>query len=83
MPAKKKSKSPLGNFEATMNELESLVETMESGELSLEESLEHFERGVKQVRTCQQALDEAEQKVKILMKEAGSEQLADFDAENE
>ena len=83
MPAKKKSKSPLGNFEDTMNELETLVEAMESGELSLEESLEHFERGIKQVRTCQKALDEAEQKVKILVQEAGGEQLADFDPETE
>ena len=83
MPTKKKTKSPLGNFEDTMSELETLVEAMESGELSLEESLEHFERGIKQVRTCQKALDEAEQKVKILLQEAGGEQLADFEPETE
>lgn len=62
-----------------MNELESLVEAMESGELTLEESLEHFERGIKQIRTCQKTLDDAEQKVKILLNDANGKQLADFD----
>ena len=62
-------------------DLETLVEAMESGELSLEESLQHFEHGIKQVRTCQKALEEAEQKVKILMNDAKDEQLTDFDPE--
>jgi exodeoxyribonuclease VII small subunit len=53
-------------FEQAMAELESLVETMEQGELSLEESLKSFERGVLLTRTCQQALKEAEQKIQIL-----------------
>jgi exodeoxyribonuclease VII small subunit len=83
MAVKRKSKPSLGNFEASMDELESLVTAMESGELTLEESLEHFERGIKQVRSCQKALDEAEQKVKILMKESGEDQIVDFDADNE
>jgi len=64
-----------------MNELESLVEAMESGDLTLEESLQHFERGIKQVRGCQKALDEAEQKVKILLKDSEGGQLQDFDPE--
>jgi exodeoxyribonuclease VII small subunit len=83
MAVKKKSKPSLGNFEASMDELESLVARMESGELTLEESLEYFERGIKQVRDCQKALDEAEQKVKILLKESGEEQLADFEPDKE
>lgn len=65
-----------------MGDLESLVEAMESGELTLEESLKHFERGIKQVRACQKTLDEAEQKVKILMQDAKGEQLTDFEADN-
>ena len=83
MAVKKKSKPSLGNFEASMEELESLVAAMESGELTLEESLEHFERGIRQVRNCQKALDEAEQKVQILLKESGEQQLADFEPDNE
>jgi len=61
---KASSKTP--PFEQALAELESLVETMEQGELSLEESLKSFERGVLLTRTCQQALKEAEQKIQIL-----------------
>ena len=61
---KASSKKP--SFEQALNELETLVETMEQGELSLEESLKSFERGVVLTRTCQQALKEAEQKIQIL-----------------
>jgi exodeoxyribonuclease VII small subunit len=61
---KASSKKP--SFEQALAELESLVETMEQGELSLEESLKSFERGVLLTRTCQQALKEAEQKIQIL-----------------
>jgi len=78
-PPEKKTKQPTDNFEKSMDELESLVETMESGELTLEASLEHFEQGIKKVRQCQKALDEAEQKVKILLDDAEEGQLAEFD----
>ena len=53
-------------FEEALSELEALVEVFEKGELSLEESLKSFERGVELTRTCQQALKEAEQKIEIL-----------------
>ncbi len=53
-------------FEATLHELESLVEQMEQGELPLEESLKAFERGIELTRACQTSLDQAEQKVEIL-----------------
>ena len=66
-----------------MGELETLVETMESGELTLKESLSHFEKGIKQVRSCQKALDDAEQQVKILLKDADGEQLTDFDQDKQ
>ena len=58
--AKKISKNP--DFEASLKELETLVESMEQGDLSLEESLGHFERGVQLSRACQQALKTAEQR---------------------
>ena len=70
------------NFEKALKELEALVEKMESGDLSLEESLKHFERGVALTRNCQQALAEAEQKVQILMTQNGKEQLQDFSADD-
>ncbi len=54
------------DLEKSLQELESIVETLEDGELSLEESLKHFEKGVKLSRECQTALKDAEQKVKIL-----------------
>ncbi len=59
------------NFEETLQELETLVEKMEQGELSLEESLKAFERGIELTHTCQKALDEAEQKVEILSRKGG------------
>lgn len=54
------------SFEASLAELEGLVERMESGDLSLDESLHAFERGIVLTRDCQQALQAAEQRVEIL-----------------
>ncbi len=54
------------SFEESLDELEGLVERMESGELSLEESLSAFERGIALTLSCQKALQAAEQKVEIL-----------------
>ena len=60
----KKQKEP--SFEETLSELENLVETLEKGELSLDESLQSFERGIELTRSCKQVLEAAEQKVQIL-----------------
>lgn len=70
------------NFEKTLAELEQLVQTMEKGDLSLEESLKHFERGIVLTKTCQQALSEAEQKVSILLGKEGNSELEDFNPDN-
>ena len=59
-----------------------LVETLERGELSLEESLKTFERGVELTRTCQQALQEAEQKVEILSGKEADADLEPFDSDH-
>ena len=67
------------SFETALEELESLVERMETGELSLEESLAAFERGVKLTRHCQSSLKAAELKVKVLT-ESGD--LEDLDIES-
>lgn len=66
------------DFEKSLQELESLVERLEAGDLSLEESLKDFERGVALTRACQKALAEAEQKVQILLNEQGKEKLQSF-----
>jgi exodeoxyribonuclease VII small subunit len=49
------------NFEESLANLESLVEAMEAGDLSLEEALKAFEQGIRLTRECQQALEQAEQ----------------------
>ncbi|WP_031432933.1 exodeoxyribonuclease VII small subunit [Methylomarinum vadi] len=68
-------------FENSMEELEQLVEQMEKGDISLEESLQSFERGIKLTRTCQKALQEAEQKVQILLEKDGKQTLEPFNDE--
>ena len=66
------------DFEHSLATLESLVERMESGELSLEDSLSAFEQGIQLTKSCQQALKDAEQRVRILIEQNGSETLKDF-----
>ena len=76
--AKRKTPKTI-DFEKALDELETLVERMEQGESSLEESLKDFERGIELTRSCQAALAEAEQKVQILLKKDG--EPVDFDAD--
>ena len=75
----RKTKQDQIDFEKSLEELEGLVEHLEKGEGTLEDSLKSFERGVELTRTCQKALDEAELKVKIL---ADGKQLEDFGSVN-
>ena len=56
------------DFEASLKTLEGLVEQMERGDLSLEQSLQCFEQGIRLTRECQKALGEAEQRVEILLR---------------
>lgn len=58
--------SAVADFEASLDQLESLVEKMEHGEMSLEESLAAYERGVGLYRRCQTALEQAELRVRLL-----------------
>ena len=64
-------------FETALKELETLVEQMENGDLSLDESLKAFERGIKLTRQCQQALQQAELKVQTLTAEGDLEDMLD------
>jgi exodeoxyribonuclease VII small subunit len=56
-------------FETALDELERVVEMLESGELSLEESLAAFEQGIKLVKHCSQKLGEIERKIELLTKD--------------
>ncbi len=58
---------PVADFESSLAELETLVARMEQGELSLDDSLGAFERGIALFKRCQQALDQAELKVRLLL----------------
>ena len=69
------------DFEQALQDLEELVTAMEEGELTLEESLKAFEKGVKLTRECQSALKNAEQKVQVLMNDNGDTQELDFKEE--
>ncbi|MCD9005396.1 exodeoxyribonuclease VII small subunit [Luteimonas sp. XNQY3] len=70
--------SPVADFENALTQLETLVERMEGGELSLEESLGAYERGVSLYRRCQQALEDAELRVKLLSDPASPERAQPF-----
>jgi exodeoxyribonuclease VII small subunit len=71
MPAKKVT------FEQQIESLEAIVEKLEDGDLSLEDSLAHYEKGIKLTKECQKLLDKAQQKVSIL----NEDNLEDFDAD--
>lgn len=81
--ARATKKTQAFNFEKSLAELEELVERMEQGELSLEQSLKDFERGVGLIRQCQQSLQEAEQKVEMLVSKGGKETLEPFEPEQD
>ncbi len=76
------SKDHLKNFEKSLQQLEKIVGSMESGELGLEASLEQFEKGIKLARSCQDTLAGAELRVEQLIEKNGLQQtipLEDLD----
>ncbi|MFZ1640758.1 MAG: exodeoxyribonuclease VII small subunit [Candidatus Contendobacter sp.] len=77
MTAKKNPPLP---FETALAELESLVGQLEQGELTLEDSLQRFERGIALVQSCQNTLREAEQKVEQLIERNGRLETTPFAA---
>lgn len=66
------------DFETSLSELESLVKQMEQGDLSLEASLSAFEQGIRLTRECQLTLNQAEQKVQVLIEQNGTLEAIDF-----
>lgn len=71
------------DLEKSLAELEELVEELESGDLPLETAMKKFEDGIKLTRGCQAALKDAEQKVQILLKSAGGEDLDEFEIDDD
>ena len=78
----KKSSPQEMPFEEALDALEKLVETLEAGDLSLEESLQAFEQGVALTRNCQKALQQAEQKVEILSRASTEAGLEPFESDD-
>lgn len=72
---------PVVDFEQSLDELEQLVEKMEGGEMSLDESLASFERGIGLYRHCQQSLEKAELRVRLLLDPDAPESAEPFEPE--
>jgi exodeoxyribonuclease VII small subunit len=72
---------PVVDFEHSLDELEQLVSRMEGGEMSLDESLSAFERGIGLYRHCQQALDKAELRVRLLLDPEAPDTAEPFEPE--
>ena len=72
--------SPVADFEQSMQALEDLVARMETGEMTLEESLAAYERGVGLYRHCQGALEQAELRVRLLSDPGNPDEARPFDA---
>lgn len=73
------------DFEKKIDRLEEIVQSMEEGDLALDQSLKLFEEGVKLSRKCHEQLDKAEQKVQLLMKvdEDGNAESEEFEADED
>ncbi|SBS32494.1 Exodeoxyribonuclease 7 small subunit [Marinomonas aquimarina] len=76
-------KTSVRHFEENLSELETIVAQLESNQLSLEDALKAFEKGVKLSQDCQSVLTQAEQKVQILLETNEGERLETFDPESE
>ncbi|MFN2509273.1 MAG: exodeoxyribonuclease VII small subunit [Chthoniobacterales bacterium] len=75
-----KKPSPELNFEAAMDRLEAIVEEMESGKMMLEELIVRYEEGMKLVKTCQERLASAEQRIEIITRNhAGKPVVQEFE----
>ncbi len=74
----KKDRAETPDFEQSLADLETLIEQMEQGDLTLDQSLKHFERGIALTKACQTALNEAQLTVEKLLNDG---QLESFDSE--
>ncbi len=84
MSTSAKKLSPELNFEAAMDRLEAIVEQMESGKMMLEELIVRYEEGMKLVKTCQERLASAEQRIEIITRNhAGKPVVKEFEPKAE
>ncbi|GIM44547.1 exodeoxyribonuclease 7 small subunit [Collibacillus ludicampi] len=70
-------------FESALERLEQIVRDLESGELPLEKAIENFQEGMKMAKICRDKLDQAEQKIEMLVKENGEFLKKPFNPEDE
>jgi exodeoxyribonuclease VII small subunit len=75
--------APTVDFEKALEELEATVEKLEHGDLALEDALQQFERGVALARVCQASLQQAEQKVEILLHKSVDAESEPFEPDDE
>ncbi len=75
-------KKPITDFEKSLSELEKIVRRMEQGDQSLDDTLQDFERGMKLSELCRKGLDEAQQKVEMLVKKHGDYRLEMIDSDS-
>ena len=84
MSSKPKPREAALNFEGAMDRLEKIVEQMESGKLPLEDLIVRYEEGMKLVKTCQERLANAEQKIEIITRNsAGKALVQEFETSQE
>lgn len=76
-------KSKLPSLENTLAELTQIIDKMEHGDQELEQSLDHFERGIALIKHAQKILHTTEQKIQILVKNNDEENLAPYENKNE
>lgn len=70
------------SFEESLNELENIVLELERGEVSLDDALKQFERGINLIRNSQTKLEKAQQKVSILLEKNETSELSDYVSED-
>jgi exodeoxyribonuclease VII small subunit len=78
MPTKSEKNPP--SLESAMQRISEIVDAMEGGDLPLEKLIESYEEGTALVKTCQDALQAAEQRIQLIARNArGETELVDFD----
>lgn len=83
MPGKPEEQKPLASFEASLAELEKVVQELEAGDLPLERALALFEKGIGLSETCRKQLEDAETRVEILLKKEGKVRPEPFEPDKE
>ena len=78
----RKAVEPTLDFETTLTQLEAIVTRLENGDLPLEKALKEFENGVQLAKLGQDRLQQAEQRIQILLQKNATAELTDYRSEN-